>query len=731
MSPPTSMVRTGVCPLCEAMCGLEMTVDGDRVVGVRGDASDPLSAGFLCPKAVALEDLSADPRRIDQPMLRTGDQRRPIPWDEALDLAGTRLGDLQRRHGVDAVAFYSGNPNLHSYAAQLSELTFKRALRSRNCSSTASVDHLPHMVAAAAMFGHPLLLPVPDLDRTDFFLVLGANPADSNGSLMGAPGMPLRLHKLRQRGTRVVVVDPCRTRTADLADTHLFIRPGTDALLLLALVRILLTENLVRLGRLSGLVDAVEALRQASAPFSPDRIAPVTGLDPRAVVDLARDLAAAPTSVVYGRVGVCTQEHGALCAWLINVLNILTGNLDRPGGAMFPTPAVDIVAAASMLGAAGGMEPGRSRVRGLPGFNGELPLSTLAEEIDTPGEGQVRGLIVSAGNPVLSGPNGRRLEAALPRLDFMVAIDRYVTETTRHADLILPAAMPLERDHYDVVFRAFGVRDTARFQEAILPRPPGVREDWRIYCGLGERIARRRGLEGHLSALSLSALQAVTPRRILDLLLRLGPHGLSLNQLARSPHAVDLGPLRPALPARLRTPDKRIQLTPPVLLEALPGLAARLDMPQPPSDALVLIGRRQLRSNNSWMHHLPRLQRGSNRCTLLIHETDARRRGLAPGQTVEIRGRTGAVEAPVEITNRIMPGVVSLPHGFGHGRIAAERAIPRDWIGASLNDLTDDTRLDRQSGAAAFSGVPVEVAAVPRELAEASSSMLHPAPSQT
>ena len=726
-----SAVRPGVCPLCEAMCGLEMTVEGDRVVGVRGDAKDPLSGGFLCPKAVALADLSADPRRINQPMLRTGDQRRPISWDEALDLAGTKLGDLQRQHGVDAVAFYSGNPNLHSYAAQLSELTFKRALRSRNCSSTASVDHLPHMVAAAAMFGHPLLLPVPDLDRTDFFLVLGANPADSNGSLMGAPGMSLRLHKLRERGARVVVVDPCRTRTAELADTHLFIRPGTDALLLLALVRTLLAEDLVALGRLSGLIDSVDALRDSCAPFTPERIAPATGLDPHAVVALARDLAAAPTAVVYGRVGVCTQEHGALCAWLINALNILTGNLDRPGGAMFPTPAVDIVAAASMLGAAGGMEPGRSRVRGLPGFNGELPLSTLAEEIDTPGAGQVRGLIVSAGNPVLSGPNGRRLERALPRLDFMVAIDRYVNETTRHADLILPAAMPLERDHYDVVFRAFGVRDTARFQEAILPRPSGVREDWRIYCGLGARIARRRGLEGQFAALSLSALEVVTPRRILDLLLRLGPHGLSLKQLAQSPHTVDLGPLRPALPARLQTRGKRIRMAPPAMLKALPELAARLDIPQPANDTLVLIGRRQLRSNNSWMHHLPRLQRASNRCTLLIHGTDARRRGLTAGQTVEIHSRTGVVEAPIEITDRIMPGVVSLPHGFGHGRIAAERAIPQDWVGVSLNDLTDETRLDRQSGAAAFSGVQVEVVAAPSERAEASSSVLHPAPSQT
>jgi anaerobic selenocysteine-containing dehydrogenase len=726
-----SAMHTGACPLCEAMCGLELTVQDDRVVGVRGDAKDPLSGGFLCPKAIALEDLSADPHRINHPLLRVGDQRRPLPWDEALDMAGDRLGDIQRRHGVDAVAFYTGNPNLHSYAAQLSELTFKRALRSRNCASTASVDHLPHMLAAAEMFGHPLLLPVPDLDRTDFFLILGANPADSNGSLMSAPGMPLRLANLRKRGARVVVVDPCRTRTADLADTHLFIRPGTDALLLAALVHTLFAEDLAKPRRLANLVDGLDALRDACAPFTPERIAPATGLDPHAVVALARDLAVAPTAVVYGRVGVCTQEYGSLCAWLINALNILTGNLDRPGGSMFPTPAVDIVAAATLLGAADGRAPGASRVRGLPGFNGELPLSTLAEEIDTPGPGQVRGLITSAGNPVLSGPNGGHLEAALPALDFMVSIDRYLNETTRHADLILPAAMPLERDHYDVVFRAFGVRDTARFQEAILSRPPGVLDDWRIYCRLGARIARRRGLEGHLAALSLSALEAVTPRRILSVLLRLGPHKLSLERLARSPHTLDLGPLRTALPRRLRTPGQRIRLAPPAMVQAIADLVARMDQPPLSQDTLLLIGRRPLRSNNSWMHHLPRLQRAGNRCTLLMHPIDARRLALTASPTVEIRSRTGLVRAPLEISETIMPGVVSMPHGFGHQRIAAERAIPQDWIGASLNDLTDETRLDRLSGAAAFSGVPVQVLAAPCQPAGSHAPVFHASPSQT
>jgi anaerobic selenocysteine-containing dehydrogenase len=702
--------RACACPLCEAMCGLELTLDGDRIIQVRGDPKDPLSAGFLCPKAIALPQLAADECRLNEPMLRTGDEWRPICWRDALKLAGEKLGDVQRRHGPDAVAFYSGNPNLHSYAAQLVEPPLRKALASRNCYTTASVDHLPHLLVAYEMFGNQLLLPVPDLDRTEFLLVFGANPAESNGSLMGAPGFARRQRQLRERGGRVVVVDPRRTRTAELADVHLPIRPGTDALLLMSLVRTLFALDLVRPGRLAGAIEGIEQLRAASCPFAPDQVSPATGVSAAAIIDLARQFGTARAAVCYGRFGVSTQEFGSTCAWLIHALNLLTGNFDRAGGSMFTRPAVDIVAAATALGEKGGTGRRPSRARRLPGFAGLLPLATLAEEIETPGEGQVRALINSAGNPVLSSPNGGRLDAALASLEFMVSIDRYINETTRHAHLILPAAMPLERDRYEVVFRAFGVRNTARFEKAVVPPPPGVLEDWQIYCRLGGRIARRRaGLSGVLNALVLSGLELVTPRRILALLLRVGPYRLSLSALASESHATDLGALQICMPQRLGTRNKRIRLAPPRLLSDVDRLKTRMQE-SPAIGQLSLIGRRQLRSNNSWMHHLEHLQRPNNRCALMMSGFDAAERGLRSGQTVEIRSRTGAVRAELEVTDRIMPGVVSLPHGFGHGRLAGKAPMPSAWLGVSMNDLTDDERLDPISGTAAFSGVPVDVA---------------------
>jgi len=707
--------RLCVCPLCEAMCGLEVEVQGHRVVDVRGDNADPLSAGFFCPKARALQDLTADSSRLSQPMLRGADGFSPISWPKAIQLAASELGRIQREHGRDAVGFYTGNPNLHSYAAQLVELPFKQMLGSRNTYSTASVDHLPHMYAALEMFGHPLLLTVPDIDRTDLMLIIGANPAESNGSLMGAPGMPMRLRSLRARGGRVIVVDPRRTRTAELADRHLFIKPGTDALFLLALASTLFAEDLVCTAHLTELLVGLPNLAVACAPFTPERVAPLVGIDSATIIDLAREFSRASSAVCYGRLGVCTQTYGSICAWLINSLNVLTGNLDRIGGAMFPRPAIDLVGASTLLGAAGGRGRWGSRVRGLPEFGGDLPLAALAEEIETPGRGQVRGLITSAGNPVLSAPNGARLERALAGLDFMVSIDCYLNETTRHAHLVLPAAMPLERDHYDVVFRAFGVRDTARYQGCVVTPPPGVREDWRIYCQLGRRLARTRGgLAGRFGSPALAAIETLSPRRILSALLRLGPHHLSLARLADSQHAVDLGPLQSALPRRLRTPRKQIHMATSTFLESLPSLVALLGAASATDDdTLTLIGRRQVRSKNSWLHHLPQMQRSNNVCTLMINSCDARHRGLSTGQTVEVRSRTGSVQVPLEITDKIMPGVVSLPHGFGHARMASPVATPARWHGASINDITDDARLDSLSGTAAFVGVPVQVLAAP------------------
>jgi anaerobic selenocysteine-containing dehydrogenase len=704
------------CMLCEAVCGITVETEGERVVSIRGDKDDPFSRGHICPKASALGDVSADPDRIRQPMRRIGDRWVPVGWDEALDEAASRLADLQKRHGRSAVSLYLGNPSVHSYSALLSAPLFSKALGTRTRFSATSVDQLPQMLASLQMFGHQLLLPIPDVDRTHFLLMLGANPLASNGSLMTAPGIAGRLEALRARGGRLVVVDPRRSETAAVADTHLFIRPGGDAFLLAAMLHTLFEENRVALRALADFTDGLETLRGMVARFSPERVAGRTGIDPAAIRQLARDFAAAPSAVCYGRVGVCTQEFGAVASWLVVALNVVTGNLDRPGGAMFTTPAADLVGIASALGERGHFGVWRSRVRGLPEFGGELPAAAMAEEMETPGDGQIRGLITFAGNPVLSTPNGARLERALAGLEFMVSVDIYRNETTRYAHLILPTSFGLERDHYDLAFYALAVRNSARYVKALLTPPPEVRHDWDILSDLALRLHRAGGgRRDQKVLLTLRTLRALGPRRVLDGLLRIGPHGLrsktrlSVRALEASPHGVDLGPLEPRFPRALNTPGKRLQLAPALYQEDLGRLEGQLDGGA--TNGLRLIGRRQLRSNNSWMHNAQRLVKGPPACTLLMHPDDAKARNLADGQKVKVRSRVGEVTVPLAVSTEIAPGVVSLPHGWGHARRGTALTVAEAHAGASINDLTDELRLDALSGNAGFSDVPVSVEA--------------------
>jgi anaerobic selenocysteine-containing dehydrogenase len=712
----TTHYRT--CTLCEAMCGLALEVEAGRVVSIRGDADDPFSRGHICPKGAALADVHADPDRLRQPMRRTPGGWKPVAWAEALDETAERLRAVQRAHGRDAVAVYQGNPTVHNFGSMLFAPGFVRALGTRNRFSATSVDQLPHHLAAYLMFGHGLLLPIPDLDRTDFFLVLGANPAVSNGSLMSAPDAAGRIKAVRKRGGTVVVIDPRRSETAALADRHHFIRPGTDALLLLALLHVVFAEALEKPGILAEMTDGLDAVRALAADFPPERAAHATGIAVEEIRGLARAFAAAPSAVCYGRCGVSTQEFGGLAQWLINLLNLVTGNLDRPGGAMFTTPAVDVPARTRR----GSLGRFKSRVRGLPEFSGELPVATLAEEILTPGDGQVRALVTSAGNPVLSTPNGAQLDRALAGLDFMVSVDFYLNETTRHAHLILPPTSPLEHDHYDLVFYLLAVRNAARFSPALFPAPPDALHDWQIFLGLQRRL--ERGLKPRLRNAALARLK---PHGMLDLGLRTGPYGagfrpfgrgLSLRKLRRHPHGIDLGPLKPVLPGRLFTPDRRIHAAPAPLLDDVARLRARW-MDGEGADGmdgfdLLLIGRRQLRSNNSWMHNYPRLMKGRDRCTLLLHPADAAARGIAPGSPVRIASRAGSVEVPAEVSEEMMPGVVSLPHGFGHGRAGIGQAVAAAHPGASANDVTDDRLLDTLTGNAALNGVPVRVEATDR-----------------
>jgi len=704
------------CNLCEAMCGIAIHVDGGRITSIRGDADDPFSRGHICPKAVALQDVHEDPDRLRRPLRRRGRDWEEISWDEALGEAAERLAAVQKAHGREAVGVYQGNPTVHNYGSAIFGQFFIRSLGTRSRFSATSVDQLPQMLASLLMFGHQLLLPVPDVDRTRLFLMFGANPLASNGSLMTAPGIERRLKELRARGGRLIVVDPRRTETAAMADLHVPIRPGTDALLLLALLQVVFAEGLARPGRLGALADGAAEVETLAAPFTPEAVEPATGVAAAVTRELAREFARTEPAVAYGRVGVSMQEFGGLASWLVNVLNVVTGNLDREGGAMFTRPAVDLVAAAARVGQRGHFDKGRSRVRGLPEFGGEYPAAVMAEEMETEGAGRIRALVTCAGNPVLSTPNGGRLERALAGLDYMVSVDIYLNETTRHAHLILPPTDALEHDLYDVVFHVLAVRNTAKYSPALFDPPPDARHDWQIFLELARRVDAAKGRGGWKRRLTHAALRRLGPSGLVGLLLRAGPYGLrrgpvrglSLGRLRRAVHGVDLGALEPCLPERLYTRDRRIALAPERFVRDLERLRPRL---QHGANGLLLIGRRDLRSNNSWMHNSERLVKGRDRCTLLMHPDDAARRGLQSGGRALVSSRVGHVEATVETTTDVMPGVVCLPHGWGHHRDGTRLRVANTHAGASLNDLTDDQAVDALCGTARFSGTPVDVCA--------------------
>ena len=687
------------------MCGVLVEVDGRRVRAVRGDPDDPFSRGHVCPKAAALADLHDDPDRVRAPLVREGKTWREVAWEEALDRAAAGLARVRRRLGRDAVAVYYGNPVAHNLGLMTHLLPFTRALRTRNVYSASSADQLPQMLTALRMFGHFGLIPVPDVDRTDFFLILGANPLVSNGSLMSAPGMRRRLAAVRARGGRVVVVDPRRTETAAAADEHLAIRPGTDALLLAAMLHVVCAEQRTNLGRLAGRVKGLNALAELVAELPPERVAGRTGIPAPAIRRLATDFAAARRAAGYGRVGLCTQRHGTLAVWLLQALNVVTGRLDEEGGLLLTTPAVDGVGLLARLGFRGTFDRWRGGALRLPEFTGELPVAALADEMEARGNGAVRALITVAGNPVLSAPNGRRLERALGSLEHVVAIDPYLNETTSHAHVVLPPAPPLARPHYDLALNVFAVRNVAKYAAPALPPAPGERHDWEILTGLAGRLFAPPPLR----TAAVRALAQLTPDRILDLLLRLGPHKLSLTRLRGAPHGLDLGPLQPGrIASRVATADALIDLAPEDFVrEARTRLLDEAE--RPTNGDLTLIGRRQMLSNNSWLHNTPRLMQGRHRCTLLVHPDDAAPRGLATGDLAEVASEAGSVTVPVEVTDMVRPGVVSLPHGWGHDRDGIRLGVAGERPGASANDVTSERHLDTLSGNAAFSGLPVTV----------------------
>ncbi|MGE0484049.1 MAG: molybdopterin-dependent oxidoreductase [Gammaproteobacteria bacterium] len=731
------------CPLCEATCGLELTVEGERVTRVRGDRDDVLSGGYLCPKGVALGELHHDPDRLRAPLVRDGGVLREASWDEAFARVATGLAPFLAEPRRRALGIYVGNPNVHNLGGALFLRPLLKALATQHLYSASTVDQMPKHVASGLMFGDPAALPVPDVDRCDYLLMLGANPWESNGSLWTAPDLPRRLRALRRRGGCLVVVDPRRTRTAEHADRHLAIRPGTDAPWLLALVHVILAEGLARPGRLAEFTSGLDGLAARVADFTPEAVADLCDIPAATTRTVARELAAAPRAVVYARIGTHANRFGTLAAWATEVLNVITGNLDRAGGVMFPRAPHDRADDGEPGGRGFTTGRWRSRVSGHPEVMGELPVAALAEEIETAGEGQLRALITVAGNPVLSTPEGARLDRALAGLDFMVSVDIYLNETTRHADVILPPPSPLERSHYDYFFLRFAVRTVANYspavfasaapdEAAILMRlaliargagpdaDPRVLEDENLR-GLVEREVGRPGSPIHGCVVEdiLARVEGNDAcERVIDFLLRTGPHGdgftadspgLSLATLREHPHGIDFGPMQPRLPGRLRTASGRIELDGELVDgELAHARAALADTAR--DDALLLIGRREFHSNNSWLHNLPSLIERPERCTLRMHADDAARLGLADGTLARVRSAVGEIEVPLEIHAEMRPGVVSLPHGYGHRHAGIRLAHAGAHAGASANDLVVGL-VDGPSGNAVLNGIAVSVSA--------------------
>ena len=704
--------RIFTCNLCEALCGLRVSVDGPTVTGIRGDPDDVLSGGHICPKAHGLRELLDDPDRLRAPLKRVGEDLRPAPWDEALDTIAARLRSIQREHGRDAVALYVGNPVVHSHRGALASQLLTSVLGTKNRYDPNSQDGNPRLFACMQVYGDALAIPVPDVDRVDHLLVLGANPAASNGSMMALGNPRARFSAIVERGGRVVLVDPRRTETASWASRHHFIRPGGDAALLFAMLHVLFREGRIDGDRVGRVASGLEELRRLAEPFAPERVADAVGIDAEVIRTLARELASSPRACVYARVGVCQNAFGPVASWLVEALNIVTGNFDREGGCLFPAPAADIAPLGRMVI---GNHHGRwrSRVRGLPEFLGALPSAAMAEEIETPGKGQIRALVCIAGNPVLSTPNGERLAGALGRLDLLVAIDLYVNETARLAHFVLPPKHIFETGSYDVVLSRFAVRNVAKYSAPIVETADDTRDDWSIAVELASRLAMpaMAGASPGLRSAWVRGVRALArdlPERVIDLLLRTGPYKLSLAELRAAPHGKDLGPLTPRGPRAIRTPDRRARLAPPALVADVGRLLSWVDEARVGGE-LLLIGRRHLRSNNSWMHNLRSLTKGPDRSSLLMHPADGARLGLADGGLVRVRSRAGELTARLTLTDDVMRGVVSLPHGFGHAAARATLRVAGALEGESANRLTDELFVEPVIGTSVLNGVPVTV----------------------
>ncbi|MFT6898216.1 MAG: anaerobic selenocysteine-containing dehydrogenase [Paraglaciecola sp.] len=711
------------CTLCEAMCGIEVTTQGREILSIVGDKLNPFSEGHVCPKAAALKDLYDDPQRLRQPMEKTDSGWQAIGWEEALDKVATGLHQVQQHHGADSVGIYLGNPNAHNMGAILYGPYFYHALKTHNRYSATSVDQLPHHIVSRQLFGHQSQIPIPDIDHSDYFMIIGGNPLASNGSIMTVPHIKRRLKAIQKRGGKVVVIDPKKSETADISSEHHFIRPGSDALLMLAMLHCLFAKGLAKPGKLLNYAPQLMEVAPYVAAYSPERVADIVGITKENIEHLVMDFCHAQSAVCYGRMGASVQAFGTLTQYLIMLFNMLSGNLDKPGGMMFTQPAADLLPHSGR----GSVGKYHSRVRNLPAFGGEYPVSALAEEIQTPGAGQIKAMVIAGGNPILTTPNGLQLDQAFEGLDFMVAVDFYITESSRHANIILPPVTSLERDHYDVIFHNFAVRNSSKFSPAIFAPQAHSRTDWQIYLSLAQRLDQLNGLPTE----KYQGLWHKEPKGVVDDLLRSGlyakgEHNLSMQTLMAQPHGIDLGPLQPDLPRAIYHDDKQIHLAFDYFMADLPRLDGHFFAQGSPyqqlkkqPDRLLLIGRRHLKSNNSWLHNSPRMMKGLDkanadnnthaRCTAQLHPQDALRFDITQGQQISVSSRVGEITLAADITDKIMPGVISIPHGWGHNRKGTAWQLAEHHSGVSVNDLTDEMVLDELSGNAVLNGVPVTV----------------------
>jgi len=689
------------CNLCEAMCGLMITYKEKKVISIVGDKKDPLSKGYICPKSQALKDLYEDSDRLKTPIKRTENGWKNISWTEAFDEVEHQIKKIQEEYGNNAVATYQGNPNVHNVGSMLYGGPFLKSLKTKQKYSATSADQLPHHIASLKMFGHQMLIPIPDIERTDYLLILGANPGASNGSLLTAPGFSQKIKNIQKRGGEVINIDPRYTETSKISSNHFFINPGKDALLLLSLLYVIFEQGIDEKTHLSSHLKGLEEIKEIIKKYPPQKTAAIIGIDSLEIQKIAKNFMNSKTAVCYGRMGVSTQEFGGICQWLINVINIVTNNMDKAGGAMFTEAAIDLVFMTGMQGKVGNFDRYRSRVHDLPEYSGELPVATLADEMIVEGEGQIKMLICTAGNPVLSTPNGKKLEKALEGLDFMVSIDIYLNETSKYANIILPSTNGLETLHYDLVFHQLAIRNTAKLSEVLFEKDENQKHDWQILNELTERITGKKN--------------PLTPEMMLDNMFKFSSYkaaNLSVKKLKENPSGIDLGALQPLLTKRIFTQDKKINISPKFFIDDLKRLDKELfntNGEDKTNYPFALIGRRHLRNNNSWMHNSKLLMKGKNRCTVLMCPKDANNLSITNHQKIRITSNVGSIELPVEISDEMKEGVLSIPHGFGHNRQGTKIKLAEENAGESINDLTDDYNIDKLTGNVNFSGTRVKV----------------------